>query len=79
MSGRQLRISALAVVAAILAACSGNSNAAGRDSTAAAVADSQPGVNAPSDTGVRRDTALQHDTATGMSMQTDGRRPIKKP
>lgn len=79
MSGRQRRLGALAVAAALVGACAKNSNEAGRDSTAAAVADSQPGVNAPSDTGVRRDTALQLDTTTGMSMRPEGRRPRRKP
>lgn len=82
MSHRTLRLSAAVLASVALGACSGNSNRPGADSAAGARADSQPGVNAPSDTAaMRTDSSLRRDTATGMSMPTDGanrgRRPPK--
>jgi len=66
MINRTLRFSATILAGLSLAACSGNSNRPGGDSTAAARADSQPGVNAPSTSTVRR------DSLSGMSLPTDG-------
>ncbi|MES3034739.1 MAG: hypothetical protein V4813_12145 [Gemmatimonadota bacterium] len=80
MIKRTLRFSAAVFASFAIVACSGNSNAAGGDSAAGARADSQPGVNAPSDTAMlRTDSALRRDTATGMSMPTDGANRGTKP
>jgi len=66
MINRTLRLSATILAAMSLAACSGNSNRPGGDSAAAARPDSQPGVNAPSTSTVRR------DSLSNMSLPTDG-------
>jgi len=66
MINRTLRFSTTILAGLSLAACSGNSNRPGGDSTAAARADSQPGVNAPSTSTVRR------DSLSNMSLPTDG-------
>ncbi|HYW50218.1 MAG TPA: hypothetical protein VE861_06415 [Gemmatimonadaceae bacterium] len=82
MMHRILRLSAVALGITALTACSGNNNRAGTDSTAAAVADSQPGVNAPSpstDSVVRADSLQRRDTASNMSMPTDGPNRNRKP
>ena len=83
MSNRTLRVSAAVLASFAVAACSGNSNRAGQDSAGAARADSQPGVNAPSDpTVMRTDPALRRDSSSSMSLPTDGpnrRLPPKKP
>lgn len=52
-----------------IAACSGNSNRPGGDSTAAAIADSQPGVNAPSD------SVIRGASSSGMRLPTDSTNP----
>lgn len=81
MVHRILRMSAVVLSVTALVACSGNSNRAGGDSTAAAVADSQPGVNAasPSPAGPNADSAQRRDTLSGMSMPTDGPNRGTKP
>ena len=79
MSNRRLRVSAAVLASFGIVACSGNSNSAGGDSAAAARADSQPGVNAPSDTALRNDTSLRRDSSSGMSLPTDGANRARKP
>lgn len=69
-----LRLNVVALGMASLVACGGARDEAGRDSAAAAMADSQPGVNAPSDTALlRNDATMRRDTMSNLSM------PIDKP
>lgn len=79
MMHRILRTTAAIVSITALTACSGNGNAAQTDSTAAAIADSQPGVNAASPTVPFADSAMRRDTMSGMSMPTDGPNRGRKP
>ena len=68
----RLNVVALGMVS--LVACGGTRDDAGRDSAAAAIADSQPGMNAPSDTAMlRNDATMRRDTMSNLSM------PIDKP
>ena len=69
-----LRLSVAVLGMVSLVACGGTRDEAGRDSAAAALADSQPGVNAPSDTALlRNDPTMRRDTSSNLSM------PIDKP
>ena len=80
MSNRTLHLSAAVLAVFAVGACTGNDNRAGGDSAAGARADSQPGVNAPSDTAMMRpDSTLRRDTSSGMSMPTDGANRGLKP
>jgi len=73
MTYRALRFGGAAVGLFSLVACGGNRDAASRDSAAAAIADSQPGMNGLRDTGMMSsDPSLRRDTLSGMSMPTDG-------
>jgi len=64
MINRTLRFSATILAGLSLAACSGSSNRPGGDSAAGARADSQPGVNAPSPSTVRRDSLSNRSLPT---------------
>ena len=68
------RLNLAALGLASLVACGGARDDAGRDSAAATFADSQPGMNSPSDTALlRNDSTMRRDTMSSLSM------PIDKP
>ncbi|MBC7671108.1 MAG: hypothetical protein H7247_01700 [Polaromonas sp.] len=74
MTNTFLRLNLVALAMVSLVACGGTRDEAGRDSAAAAMADSQPGVNTPSDTALlRNDPTMRRDTMSSLSM------PIDKP
>ena len=74
MTNTFLRLNVVALAMVSLVACGGTRDDAGRDSAAAAMADSQPGANATSDTAMlRNDATMRRDTMSNLSM------PIDKP